>query len=81
MWVFDCDRIKVAREVKDFTQSDLASKVGVTLQRIVQWESGEVKPSMSSLETISNVLDIAPKFFFSDSVHNHNSLREGGCEN
>jgi len=70
MWKFEPDRIRLAREAKELSQSELASKVGVTLQRVVQWEKGKVKPNQDSLTAVCNVTGLAPRFFFAEYVHN-----------
>lgn len=67
-WMFDVDRLKLAREMKDLTQSQLAEKIGVQPQQVSSWEQGRVLPGQDSLVKICNALQCPPKFFFTQGV-------------
>lgn len=66
-WIFRGDRIKTAREIKDYTQSQVADKMGITIQQYSAWETGAVKPGQDSLIKLCNALECPPKFFYVDS--------------
>ena len=51
--------LKVARVKKQYTQSDLSAKVGVSLTTVSSWEIGRGKPSMDNLIKLSNILEIS----------------------
>ncbi len=50
--------IKEARERTDFTQADVAKKVGINVNYYARIERGEKIPSMEVLEAIVKVLKI-----------------------
>ena len=50
--------IKKARERTDFTQVEIAQKVGINVNYYARIERGETTPSLEVLETIVKVLKI-----------------------
>lgn len=52
------DKIKNAREKTDFTQADIAEKVGISVNYFARIERGEKVPSFEVLEAITKVLKI-----------------------
>jgi transcriptional regulator with XRE-family HTH domain len=71
-WKFVPGRIKIAREVNDVSQVELARRIGVQQQQISQWENGEIAPGQDSLTKICNALGTPPKFFFVQSGNDGN---------
>lgn len=57
------DKIKSARELKGLTQSDLASKVGVSRNAVSLWESNKNGPSLATLLKVCAELDLSPDGF------------------
>lgn len=53
-------RIKLAREKKGWTQTELAKQVGVTAQSVQQWEDPEAgaRPRPSRLKTVAKALGV-----------------------
>ncbi|TVR29296.1 MAG: transcriptional regulator [Balneolaceae bacterium] len=49
--------IKVKRAIKDFTQTDLANKIGVSRQTIHAIETGKYVPSLSLALKMAAVFD------------------------
>jgi len=52
------DRIAIARQNKQMTQDEFASRLGVTPQAVSKWERGQGLPDVSLLEGICTVLSI-----------------------
>jgi len=63
-WSFVGNRIQLAREASDVSQSKLAELIGVSQQQVSQWEKEDVKPSQDTLCKICNALRTPPRFFF-----------------
>ena len=63
-WKFEPNRIVMAREARDFTQAQLAERIGATPQQLSQWELGNTIPGQESLTKICNALGCPPKFFY-----------------
>lgn len=60
--------VQIARN-RGFTPSTLARAIGVTVQTVQQWESGETNPSNKRLPRLANVLKVSPGAFFDESTH------------
>jgi transcriptional regulator with XRE-family HTH domain len=59
--------VRSARRAADLTQSELATRVGVTsLMAVSRWETGAHKPSDAFLVRLSEVLGHDPAWFFTD---------------
>ncbi|WP_195941023.1 helix-turn-helix transcriptional regulator [Romboutsia sp. 1001713B170131_170501_G6] len=53
------NRIKVLRAERDWTQADLAEKVGISRQAIISIEKYKYTPSLELAFKIANVFDIS----------------------
>ena len=51
------NKIKVFRAMKDFTQEQLAERIGVTRQTVIAIESGKYLPSLGLAFKIAKVFD------------------------
>ncbi|MFC2068033.1 multiprotein-bridging factor 1 family protein [Chloroflexota bacterium] len=51
------DKIRQCRDLKGWTQEQLARKVGVSLNTVQRWESGRTKPSQLAMEKLQEVLE------------------------
>ena len=58
-------RIRAARELRHLTQHQLAKKLGVTYQRIQQYERGH-KISLDGIGLIADILHVAPELLLAD---------------
>ena len=52
-------KIASVRKSSSLTQSDLASRVGVTAQAVSKWERGNACPDIAILDEIANALGIS----------------------
>lgn len=52
-------KIKKARELKDYSQKNLAQKSGLSTGMIAQLESGKVQPSLKTVEKLSQALGVS----------------------
>jgi transcriptional regulator with XRE-family HTH domain len=58
------NKIKKLRELKNLTQSYMASELGITQSTYSKIEIGEIDISFSKLEKISEVLEMSPEEIF-----------------
>lgn len=58
------DKLKNIRELRGLTQQDLANKVGLSRNTIVNFESGKRLPRVDDLVRIAKVLKVDPTVFF-----------------
>ncbi len=58
------NRIIKARQKARVTQSDLALKMGIDIQKLRDYENGKSTPSPVIFATLVRVLETNPKFFF-----------------
>ena len=54
------DAILSARKISGYTQRELAEKIGVHVNTIAKWESGEVHPDVYKFSDLCAVLNISP---------------------
>ena len=61
-------RIAQLRKERNITQEELAQLVGVTKERIVNWESGLGLPSKSQIKTLASVFQVMPEELFPENM-------------
>ena len=61
------EKIKYYRRNENFSQENLAEKVGVSRQAVSKWESNKSSPSTENLIIIGEVLNVSIKYLTSDS--------------
>jgi transcriptional regulator with XRE-family HTH domain len=54
-------RIALARQNKGWTQRELSERLGKSRGTIVQYEQGRIEPPLRQIETIANLLEVAPE--------------------
>lgn len=67
--------IKVYRKQNNFTQQQLADRLGVTHQTVSNWESGRSMPSIDKLNEISEKLDIDLNFLLYGKKADNSQLK------
>ena len=60
------ERVRLRRLVLKMSQIELGGKIGVTFQQLQKYEKGANRIGASRLYQLSQVLDVAPGFFFED---------------
>lgn len=56
------DRINFLREQKNYTQTDLAKKLGITRSSVNAWELGISVPSMQYIVELSNIFSVSTDY-------------------
>lgn len=54
-------RIAAARAAKDWTQAELAEKLGKSRGTVVQYEQGNIEPPLKQIQRLADLLDVAPE--------------------
>lgn len=62
------DRLKEAREIRKFTQKELAIRCDTDEAIIRSYEKGRRAPSKNMMLRLFNELNMAPDFFFQDEL-------------
>ena len=62
------DRLREARKARNWSQSDLADKLGISLNSIANYERGVSFPKEDYLYKIMNLLQLEPNYLFQDSI-------------
>lgn len=56
------ERLKAARELRKWNQSDLAGQAGMPPSSIAHFESGSRKPSFDTLRRLANALEVTTDY-------------------
>lgn len=62
------DKIKRSREVKGFTQQELADRVGVSKRTIASYESTDARARSSTMRKLAEALDVSLDFLARDEI-------------
>lgn len=62
------EKIKLLREKKDWTQHELAEKLGVTASSVSQWENGMKEPRMGMIQKIADLFNVTLSFLIEDTA-------------
>ncbi len=57
-------RIRMRRTMLSLSQQKLADALGISVERVRKYETGESRISVGRLCDIADVLDVRPEFFF-----------------
>jgi Zn-dependent peptidase ImmA (M78 family)/DNA-binding XRE family transcriptional regulator len=68
---FERARLRLARELKGWTQTQLAREVGLTSAALSQFESGAARPSPETVTRLSTALAVPVAFFERPVVETH----------
>ena len=62
------DRLKIARERKNYNQKDLSMKIGRSQNVINGYESGRSKPNLDDFVKLLNLLEVDANFLLYDEL-------------
>ena len=68
---FQPGRVRLARELKGWSQAELAKNMNLTAQAVSQFEGGTTKPGEDSLGRMARTLDVPEGFFYLPLVDTH----------
>ena len=57
------EKIQALRNTKDWSQEDLAKKLGTTGPNVSRWENNHGTPSVESLKILSKLFDVSVDYF------------------
>ncbi len=63
---FFCKQIKKIMLEKNFTQQDLADKLGITQTVVSRWVRGARNPSLNTIKKIAKIFNIPLNYFLED---------------
>ena len=72
--VFEPERLRLARELKEWSQADLAARLGVTPAAVSQFETGVTRPGMDALDRMTSALGIPAQFFSLPVAETHDGF-------
>lgn len=70
------NKLKIYRKQGNFTQEDLAGKLGVSRQAVAKWERGETLPDIESCIKLADLYGITVDMLVRD-MENSNNLGDG----
>jgi transcriptional regulator with XRE-family HTH domain len=60
-------RVRMLRQIKDVSQTQLGERLGITFQQVQKYEKGTNRISASRLMAICEFLDVPPSYFFDEA--------------
>ena len=71
-----CDNLRILHKASRYSHEKFAEKLGVSQEKITEWEKGESYPSIAMLGSICNVLKCQPKDLLLD-ISDKKAFEEG----
>ena len=62
------DKIKQLREKHDWTQLELADKLGVSKSSVSQWENGMKEPRMGMIQKIADLFNVTKSYLIEENM-------------
>ncbi|MBQ6877416.1 MAG: helix-turn-helix transcriptional regulator [Oscillospiraceae bacterium] len=74
------EKLLELRKQNNFSQEELAEKLGVSRQAVSRWESGETMPDSPNLLQISNIFSVSADYLLRDEIEEIFSKQEPKTE-
>jgi Zn-dependent peptidase ImmA (M78 family)/DNA-binding XRE family transcriptional regulator len=71
---FEPERLRLARELKEWSQSDLAAQLDVTPAAVSQFETGVTRPGTDALDRMTTALGVPAQFFTLPVTETHDGF-------
>jgi len=71
---FEPERLRLARELKEWSQADLAGRLDVTPAAVSQFETGVTRPGADALDRMTSMLGVPPQFFSLPVTETHDGF-------
>lgn len=71
---FEPERLRLARELKEWSQADLAGRLDVTPAAISQFETGVTRPGTDALNRMTSALGVPAQFFSLPVTETHDGF-------
>ena len=71
---FEPERLRLARELKEWSQADLAARLGVTPAAVSQFETGVTRPGTDALDRMTSALGVPAQFFSLPLTETHDGF-------
>ena len=71
---FEPERLRLARELKEWSQAELAGRLGVTPAAVSQFETGATRPGPDALDRMIGVLGVPGQFFSLPLTETHDGF-------
>lgn len=71
---FEPERLRLARELKEWSQADLARKMNLTPAAVSQFETGITRPGLDALHQMTTALEVPSEFFSLPVTETHDGF-------
>jgi Zn-dependent peptidase ImmA (M78 family)/DNA-binding transcriptional regulator YiaG len=71
---FEPERLRLARELREWSQAELAARLGVTPAAVSQFETGVTRPGMDALDRMISALRVPAGFFSLPVTETHDGF-------
>src|SRR6266702_8115671 len=71
---FEPERLRLARELKEWSQAELAVRLDVTPAAVSQFETGVTRPGIDALDRMTDALGVPAQFFSLPVTETHDGF-------
>ena len=71
---FEPERLRLARELKEWSQAELAARLDVTPAAVSQFETGVTRPGIDALDRMTSTLSVPVQFFSLPVTETHDGF-------
>ena len=72
-----CNKLKIFRKQYNFTQEEIAEKLGVSRQAVAKWERGETQPDVESCVKLADLYGVSLDMLLRDMGDEHEYTGDG----
>lgn len=76
-------KLKQIRTMRRYSQTDVASRLGLSFQQVQKYEIGSNRIAASRLFELAQIFDVSPAYFFEgllDGAHSDSTPRDSGMQ-
>ena len=74
--MFNCEKFKQLRKNYNMLQSDIASKLNVSVSTVGMWEQGRNQPDNETIKKIANIFNVTTDYLLDNDINSNNDNKE-----
>lgn len=74
--MFNCEKFKQLRKNYNMLQSNIASKLNVSVSTVGMWEQGRNQPDNETIKKIANIFNVTTDYLLDNDINSNNDNKE-----